>query len=131
MSRDQITECINSINSRRRGIDRLVKSNADVTLDSGSQVDLGLKVELDTDKESGGLLVTVLVGGALEKLTSGLRKTGGCGQRNNKLLLLAAATTSSLTIGVRVGGVGGLGQTVRAEMVSELLKDILKSVLTR
>jgi len=115
----------------RIGIDRLVKSNADVTLDSGSQVDLGLKVEFDTDKESGGLLVTVLISGTLKKLTSGLGETGGGGQRNNKLLLLAAATTSSLTVGVRVGGVGGLGQTVRAEMVSELLKNILKSVLTR
>ena len=85
-------------------------------------MDLGLKVELDTDKESGGLLVTVLVGGTLEKLTSRLRETGGGGQRNNKLLLLAAATTSSLTVGVRVGGVGGLGQTVRAKMISDLLK---------
>ena len=124
MSRDQITECINPIRSRRSSSrdSRLVKSNADVSLDSGSQVDLGLKVELDTDKESSGLLVTVLVGSTLEELTSGLRETGGGGKRNNKLLLLAAATTSSLTIGVRVGGVGGLRQTVRAKMISELLK---------
>jgi hypothetical protein len=32
-------------------------------------VDLGLEIELDTDKESSGLLVAVFVGGALEELT--------------------------------------------------------------
>ena len=47
--------------------------------------------------------------------TSRLGETGGGGQRNNELLLLAAATTSSLTIGVRVGGVGGLGQTINGK----------------
>lgn len=53
----------------RRNVRRLVESNADVSLDSGSQVNLGLKVELDTDKESSGLLVAILIGGTLEKLT--------------------------------------------------------------
>lgn len=57
------------LGSRNKKSDRrLVKSNADITLDSGSQVYLGLEVKLDTDKEGGGLLVAVLVCGTLEKL---------------------------------------------------------------
>jgi hypothetical protein len=48
---------------------RLVETDADVTLDTGSQVNLSLEVELDTDEQSSGLLSTVLVGRALEELT--------------------------------------------------------------
>jgi lipopolysaccharide export system protein LptC len=48
---------------------RLVKTDDDVTLHAGSQVNLGLKVELDTNKESSGLLSTVLICSALEELT--------------------------------------------------------------
>lgn len=47
----------------------LVKTDDDVTLDAGSQVNLGLKVELDTHEEGSGLLSTVLVCGTLEELT--------------------------------------------------------------
>lgn len=47
----------------------LVKTDDDVTLDAGSQVNLGLKVELDTHEEGGGLLSAVLVCGTLEELT--------------------------------------------------------------
>lgn len=46
----------------------LVKADADVSLDAGSQVDLGLEVELDADEEGSGLLVAVLIGGTLEEL---------------------------------------------------------------
>ena len=47
-----------------------------------------------------------------QSLTSGLREAGGGGQRNNELLLLAAAAATSLTVGVRVGSVGGLSEAV-------------------
>lgn len=45
----------------------LVETHADVTPNAGSQVDLGLEVELDADQEGGGLLVAVVVGGTPEE----------------------------------------------------------------
>lgn len=47
----------------------LVQTDADITPDSGSQMDLSFQVELDADEESRGLLVAVLIGGASEQLT--------------------------------------------------------------
>lgn len=48
---------------------RLVQTNADVTLDAGSKMDLSLQVELDTDEESGSLLLALVVSGTLQELT--------------------------------------------------------------
>lgn len=47
----------------------LVKTDDDVTLDAGSQMNLCFEVELDTHEEGSGLLSTVLVCGTLEELT--------------------------------------------------------------
>jgi hypothetical protein len=120
---------------KRARVRRLVEADDDVTLDASSQVDLSLKVELDADEEGSGLLGTGIVGSTLEELacrsssvkwlrvetrmsqslTSGLREAGGGGQRNNELLLLGAAAATSLTVGVRVGSVGGLSEAVMSK----------------
>jgi hypothetical protein len=120
---------------KRARVRRLVEADDDVTLDASSQVDLSLKVKLDADEEGSGLLGTGIVGSTLEELacrsssvrwlrvetrmsqslTSGLREAGGGGQRNNELLLLGAAAATSLTVGVRVGSVGGLSEAVMSK----------------
>jgi hypothetical protein len=46
----------------------LVKTNNDITLDTGSQVDLGLEVELDAQKEGGVTERAVILGGTLDEL---------------------------------------------------------------
>ncbi|CAG9982037.1 unnamed protein product [Clonostachys byssicola] len=46
----------------------LVKTNNDITLDTGSQVDLGLEVELDAEQKSGILELAIVVGSALDDL---------------------------------------------------------------
>jgi hypothetical protein len=52
----------------------LVETNNDVTLDTGSQVDLGLQVELDTEEESGVTEGAVILGGTLDDLACLSRK---------------------------------------------------------
>lgn len=123
---------------KRARFRRLVEADDDVTLDAGSQVDLSLEVELDADEESSALLRTGIVGGTLQELacrsslvkhsevetrmsqslTSRLREAGRGGQRNNELLLLTAAAATSLTVGVRVGGVGGLSEAVDVQVLA-------------
>lgn len=47
----------------------LVKTDADVTLDTGSEMNLSLQVELDTNEESSGLEFALVVSGAPQELT--------------------------------------------------------------
>lgn len=46
----------------------LVKTDTDVTLDAGSEVNLSLQVELDTNEESSRLELSVVVSGAPQEL---------------------------------------------------------------
>jgi hypothetical protein len=56
------------ISSYMYKINRLVKTNNNITLDTGSQVNLGLKIKLDAEQERGILEAAVLVGGTLQEL---------------------------------------------------------------
>lgn len=47
---------------------RLVQANADVTTDAGSEVDLSLEIELDTDQEGGLGVLALIVDGAAQEL---------------------------------------------------------------
>lgn len=49
-------------------INRLVKTNDNVTLNTGSQVNLGLKIKLDAEEERGISEAAVLVGGTLQEV---------------------------------------------------------------
>lgn len=49
-------------------IKSLVKTDQDVTTDACRQVNLSLQVELDTDRQGGGLQVTLIVDGTLEEV---------------------------------------------------------------
>jgi hypothetical protein len=46
----------------------LVETNNDITLDAGSQVNLGLKIELDAKEQRGITKLAIVVGGTLEDL---------------------------------------------------------------
>jgi hypothetical protein len=56
------------LTQRKKKESRLVKTNDDITLDTGSQVDFGLEVELDAEQKSGILELAVVVGSALDDL---------------------------------------------------------------
>lgn len=47
----------------------LIKTNKDVTPNTGREMDFSFQVELDTNSQSGTLQVTVVVDGALEQVT--------------------------------------------------------------
>jgi hypothetical protein len=85
----------------------LVETDDDITLDSGSQVDLGLEVELDAQEEGGVAEGAVILGGALDELacwlgqywsvcdglrcegrTSGGVEASGGGERDSELLTI-------------------------------------------
>lgn len=52
-----------------------VKPNDDVTTDPGGEVDLSLKIKLDTDHEGGVLEIAIVVDGALKQVSLGRSET--------------------------------------------------------
>ena len=91
-------------------IEHLVQPNGDVSAYPCRQVDLGLKVELDSEEESGVLLLAVLVNGALDDVASGAVEARGGGDSANGAAGGAGdlATAGSLaSVAASVGGVAG------------------------
>lgn len=75
---------INRKDAKHSSVIRLVESQTDVALDASSQMDLGLQIKLDANKEGRVLLLAVVVGGSLEQLTCRRRQWGQSQEKRDR-----------------------------------------------
>lgn len=65
----QMPICTSPGSAKLRRCDELIKAHQNVTADAGREVDFGLEVELDADRQGGALEVAVVVDGAFEEVS--------------------------------------------------------------
>jgi hypothetical protein len=91
-------------------IKRLVQPDGDVSAYPGSQVDLCLEVELDSEKESSVLLLAILVDRALDHVAGRAVEAGGRGNSANGAAGGAGDLATAGSLASFAGSVGGVAR---------------------
>jgi hypothetical protein len=91
-------------------VKRLVQPDGDISAYPGSQVDLGLEVELDAEKESGILLLAVVVDRALDNVAGRAVEAGGRGNSANGAAGVAGDLATAGSLASFAGSVGGVAR---------------------